>query len=197
MVKYLKQHPKWNNKDYWPTIDERAVSALFPFIYDLKYGEPCWGGGHLENLISTNATCVWRSDIDPQQGGCVKKDAKSLRKEDLKECDVLITNPPFSWELLKPLLDHLPKLKPTWLLLPADKLHTKQMAPYLNYCEFIVSIGRLKFFFDNDERLWDSGKGEYKKNSDPTINFVWCMFDNDFEGYTKFFGRDIGVDLDM
>ena len=189
MVKYLNQHPKWNSRDYWPTLDHRAAEALAPFVAGKSYGEPAWGAGHLENLLTGIADCVWRSDIEPQQEGCVTKNALDLTVEDVYDCDVLITNPPFDWKLLKPMLDHLPKLKPTWLLLPADKMHTKQMAPYLDCCPEVVSVGRLKFFLDNDERLWDKDKQEFKKNSDPKINFAWFMFDSGFEGHTKFYGR--------
>ena len=73
------------------------------------------------------------------------------------------------------MIDHLCKIAPTWLLFDADWMHTKQAIPYLDYCEKIVSIGRVKWF----------GNASGKDNS------CWYLFDGkDFDrSGTTFYGR--------
>lgn len=181
-------YPRWHSKDFWGTLDERAINEAFiKEVRGKQYAEPCCGAGDLVDLLVEVAVCKWESDIE-WRGAGREKDALSITKDDLAGLDLIITNPPFTWEMLKPLLDHLPTLKPTWLLLPADSLHTKRMGPYMAKCEKVVSIGRLKWFRDNDPRLWDENAQVFKKNTDPTDNFVWCLF-TDKQCNTTFVGR--------
>ncbi len=176
-------------KDLWPTIDPRAVTPLIPFVGGKSYAEPCSGHGDLINLLKGVAICQWSSDIIPRSRVIYGIDAADLYKDDLRYCDCIITNPPFTWKLLQPLLEHLPTLKPTWLLLPADSMHTKRMGPYMKDAKSVVSIGRLKWFKDDDPRLWDEEKQAFKKNTDPTDNFVWMEFIRGWDHGTRFYGR--------
>jgi hypothetical protein len=107
-------------KDYYPTIDKRAVIALEPFISGLKYVEPCYGKGHLVELIGDIAECVNWSDIK------TGIDALKIGIDYLKDASCIITNPPWSRDILHPMILHLSSISPTWLLFDADWAHTKQ-----------------------------------------------------------------------
>ena len=63
--------------------------------------------------------------------------------------DMFITNPPWTRELLHPLIDHLSSILPTWLLFDADWIHTKQSSEFIKRCAKIVSIGRVKWIPDS------------------------------------------------
>jgi hypothetical protein len=163
-------------KDFWPTIDPNVTPQPFiDMIRGRTYAEPCYGEGDLEDLLMEIAHCKWRSDIRETVGSSKVMDATDLTKEMLKECDMIITNPPFSWNLLKPLLDHLPTLKPTWFLLPANVMHNKRMGPYMSNCAWVISVGRL-YWMDNKIRGVD--------------DFAWFRFHNEKWGSgTRFVGR--------
>lgn len=174
MGKRTKQEFDKRPRDYYGTIDPDAVKPLIPFVKQLNFAEPCSGNGDLVELLEPYAICKWESDIEPQNKYINKKDALMITRDDLWNIEAIITNPPFSWELLKPLLDHLPKLKPTWLLLPADVMHNKRMSPYMETCEAIVSVGRL-YWMDNKVKGVD--------------NYCWFLF-QDCRRRTHFYGRD-------
>jgi hypothetical protein len=96
--------------------------------------------------------CVVASDLDPQVPSIMQMNALEWTKEELAKYELpfqhvtyFITNPPWTRNLLHPIIDHLSGILPTWLLLDADWMHTKQAAPYLEYCTKIVSIGRVKW----------------------------------------------------
>ena len=109
--------------------------------------------------------CVAAYDIQPEDSRVGKKDCLTLTQSDCVGARVFITNPPFDWGMLKPILDHLPTLLPTWLLLPADLMHNKRMSPYMGYCTDVVSVGRLWWFKDEN----------YKKVKG-VDNFCWYKF---------------------
>lgn len=163
-----------SKRDYYPTVDPDAVKPLIPFIKGLNYAEVCSGNGDLVMLLEPDVICKWESDIEPQNKYIFKRDALTLTSDDLWECEVIITNPPFSWPLLEPLLDHLPKLLPTWLLLPADVAHNRRMGKYILACSHIVSVGRL-YWMDNKVKGVD--------------NYAWFCFHDKVQQETKFYGR--------
>ena len=145
-----------------------------PFLKEVRgkrFAEPCAGKGHLIDNLADGATCWWESDIRDTCGPGI--DATKLTKENLDHADVIITNPPYKWDALKPLLDHLPTLLPTWFLLPADMMHNKRMGPYMKKCAMVISVGRL-YWMDNKIKGVD--------------NFAWYLFVKD-EVDTRFVGR--------
>ena len=173
MGKRTKQDFDKRPRDYYGTIDPDAVKPLIPFIRGLRVAEPCAGSGDLAMLLEHDCKVVWESDLDPQNKHILQKNAVFLNSGDLQDCDTIITNPPFSWPMLQPLLDHLPTLLPTWLLLPSDCFYNKRMAKYVDNCSDIVSVGRL-YWMDNKVKGVD--------------NYAWGRFINE-KTKTTFHGR--------
>ena len=174
MGKKTKQKFERRDRDYYATIDPDAVKPLIPFIRGLRVAEVCAGNGDLSMLLEPDVKVVWESDLDPQNKHILQKNARYLHEGDLQDCQTIVTNPPFTWKLLEPLLEHLPTLKPTWLLLPADVMHNKRMGPYMKRCRFVVSVGRL-YWVENKVKGVD--------------NYCWFKFVNE-QVETVFYGRN-------
>lgn len=173
-------------RDWYPTKDPAAVAALAPFLWPtrprpLRYIEPCAGDGSLIDLLASSGpdvTCVAAYDIEPQRADVVQKNCLFLLGADTIGVDSFITNPPYEWSMLQPILEYLPRLLPTWLLLPADMMHNKRMSQYIDICSDIVSVGRL-WWFENED-------GKKVKGVD---NFCWYKFDYNKVGFTRFHPR--------
>ncbi len=137
-------------RDFYPTTDPSAIPPkLIEFIRGKSYASPCYGDGDLEDLLMDVAVCRWRSDIRKTVGSSKVWDALSLSKHELGRCDIILENPPFSRDVLLPMIDHFTSLKPTWLLLPADMMHNKYFGEYMDRCSRVISVGRLKWFKDS------------------------------------------------
>lgn len=95
-------------RDLWPTVDPAAIPiAFYNKLRGKTYAEPCYGEGDLEDLLMEVAICKWRSDIHVPEGiGARQIDALSILKTDLYGIDCIITNPPYDWKMLQPLLDY-------------------------------------------------------------------------------------------
>jgi hypothetical protein len=135
------------DRDYYPTFDKRAALVLAPLIRGIEtYSEPCYGGGHLVKLLNvhTMATCVQHSDIS------TGTDALDLQRPQLNGADAIITNPPWSRNVLHDMIMHFSNLAPTWLLFDSDWAYTKQAIPFLMFCTDIAAIGRLKWMEDSN-----------------------------------------------
>lgn len=159
-----------------------AVWPLVPYLpRDFTYWEPCAGKGDLcralYDLTDSGAYCAWDTDIEPR-GVPAKLDALSDPSKHLCEwetCALIITNPPWTREILHPMIEHFSAMRPTWLLFDADWMHTKQAEPYLKWCRKIVSVGRVKWIPDSPY----TGKD----------NCAWYLFDQNAEGPCEFVGR--------
>jgi hypothetical protein len=151
-------------RDFYPTPYE-AVVPLFSHLGVVRFHEPCFGKGDLaEALTSYGHQLGGRGDI-----------AWGEDALDLTECDgdCFVTNPPYTWSILNPLITHLSDIAPTWLLLPADMMHNKRMAPHMGRCARIVSVGRVKWF-DNKSGMENS---------------AWYLFDAESTKPAEFYGR--------
>ena len=188
-------------KDKYNTIDKRAVDILLPFLLEtdgdvllseghsrfIHYAEPCCGDGDLIKDLDGRRDypmCVsWWSDIDAPEYddgmlriGNTRIDALDLTLEHVGQCDVIITNPPWSRPILHKMIEHFANLKPTWLLFDADWAHTKQSSELMKkYCTHIVSVGRL---------IWIPGTTMSGKD-----NCAWYRFDTNKTSETIFYGR--------
>jgi hypothetical protein len=165
------------DRDFYATIDPDAVTPLIPYIRGCAYAEPFYGDGDLEDLLMDTATCNWRSDIRETVESSKVMPATDITEADVGDLDCFISNPPFTRSVLLPCLEHLSSLLPTWLLLPADVIHNKYMAPYMKKCSRVLSVGRLCWFPDEDGRM--------VKGVD---NYVWAKF-VDYDVETVFKGR--------
>jgi hypothetical protein len=170
-------------RDFYATIDPDAVKPLIPFVKGKTYAEPCAGNGDLIQMLhNEGVVCVYASDIEYSlflQTNGYWGDATKTPLSFYDESDVIITNPPFSKALLLPIMDHLMQSGiPLWLLLPADIIQNKYMAPYMKKCKTILSVGRL-CWFPNEVT------GKMVKGVD---NFVWLEFVN-YDTSTVFHGR--------
>ena len=130
---------------------------LIPFLRGVRtFAEPCCGDGALvRHLESFGLRCVYAGDIATGQ------DALAL--DHYGAADAIITNPPYTRELMHRLIAHFQRIAPTWLLLDYDWAATKQAAPFMPHCSDIVTLPRLKWFEDSK----DTGKD----------NHAWYRFD--------------------
>lgn len=99
----------------------------------------------IKHLDSLGFNCKWASDIEPQDKNIIQKDALELTNDDVLNANCIITNPPWSRNLLHPMIHHFRKLKPTWLLFDAGWMFTKQAREFLPFCETILCVGRVKW----------------------------------------------------
>ena len=154
---------------------EKALLPLLPHLPDdFSFWEPCAGAGKLFDAICKY--CNWRdallTDIAPRDDFVQKADA--LDQPAGCYYDLIITNPPWTREILHPMISHFRAQAPSWLLFDADWAHTKQAIPYLTYCHKIVSVGRVSWMENGT-----SGKD----------NCAWYLFDKVEPFRTEFVGR--------
>jgi len=148
-------------------------SAVAPLLLHLGSGicfdEPCAGDRALVSHLTRHGhQCARASDIADEH----PVDAFNLERSG---ADMFITNPPWDWDVLDPLIDHLSNMKPTWLLLNADLMHNKRMGRHMRRCLKVVSIGRIK---------WIEGS-----KSTGMENCAWFLFVGR-EVQTLFYGRE-------
>jgi hypothetical protein len=130
------------HQDVYPTPAE-AVALLRPHLAPLtRFIEPCCGDGHLVgHLECAGHVLVGAYDLPD--------DARSKRYAEAKPGIVFITNPPWRRDVLHPIIVNLSDQAPTWLLIDAGWIHTRQSEPYLPRLRTIVSVGRVKWIKDS------------------------------------------------
>jgi hypothetical protein len=157
-------------RDFYPT-PAKAVAPLIPFLRAAgirTFAEPCAGEGDLvRHLESFGLRCAHVGDISTGQ------DALAL--DYYGAADAIITNPPYTRDLMHRLIEHFQRIAPTWLLLETDWVSTLQAVPYLGHCSDIVTIGRVK---------WIEGSKHTGKD-----NHAWFRFDAAHNGVTAIHRR--------
>jgi hypothetical protein len=155
--------------DAYQTIDPRAIAPLLPFLGTVEtFAEPCAGDGHLvRSLEASGIRCLYKADLIDG--------IDALSTGWFGDVDAIITNPPWSRDLLHRMIVHFQSIAPTWLLFDADWKHTKQSAPYIAKCSHIVSVGRLR---------WIEGTNHTGKD-----NCAWYRFDALHSGGPHFYGH--------
>lgn len=160
-------------RDFYPTPAEAVKPLLAHLRPGTVFAEPCAGNGALvDHLTSAGHVCAWASDLEPQRADIHENDALTCG---IGAAECYITNSPWRRDILHLLIVHLSDLAPTWLLLDADWIHTRQAAPYLSRLRRIVSVGRVKWIPDSPF----TGKD----------NCAWHLFDVPREGAAAFYGR--------
>jgi len=131
--------------DFYAT-PEAAVLPLLPYLpRQTRFCEPCAGEGDLiRHLEKHGHQCASAFDLNPESV-YPELDALHLAPEHLAGAECIITNPPWSRNILHSMIDRLASLAPTWLLFDADWAFTKQAIPYMDYCQMIVAVGRVKW----------------------------------------------------
>ena len=159
-------------RDFYPTPYEAVVPLLAHLYPRTKYVEPCCGDGALvEHLSQHGHICLSASDIEPKMPGADVTSAMEIRDRH----PMFITNPPWDRKILHPMIEHLCDLAPTWLLIDADWMHTKQSHKLMTFCRKIVSVGRVK---------WIPGSTMTGKD-----NCAWYLFDRHSWGHPTFHRR--------
>lgn len=161
-------------KDKYFTPYEAVLPLLPHLAAGTRFFEPCAGDGRLVRHLERHGhVCVDAFDIDPEHPSVEQADALTA-EVDVRPGDVCICNPPWSRNLLHPLIDRWRRLMPTWFLFDAEWVHTKQSVPFMPYCRKIVSVGRVKWIEDSKMTGKDS--------------CAWHLFDAT-PGETLFYGR--------
>lgn len=160
-----------NPRDFYPTPYE-CVLPLLPHIIrpggvqQVQFIEPCAGDGRLvRHLKKHGLSCVYACDVEPKDDFIVERDVLFFEQEPFPAADLIITNPPWDRDLLHRMIELFRVQAPTWLLIDADYMFTKQAKPFMAYCSKVVSIGRVSWM----------GNG-----TDGKDNCCWYLF-GDFE----------------
>lgn len=129
-----------------------AVLPVLPFLRRdgiLTFDEPCDGNGDLKDHLRCHGLdCLYSGDI---QKGFDALDVPKFR------ADAVITNPPWTRQLMHPLIWHFMRTSwQVWLLFDADWCHTKQATPLLRHCTDIVSAGRQKWIANSKHSAKDN-----------------------------------------
>ncbi|MBY5821465.1 hypothetical protein [Rhizobium leguminosarum] len=149
-----------------------AVQPLIPFLRGIRtFAEPCAGEGKLITELQRNGlSCTYSGDIE------TGNDALTTTGLLGAKFDAIITNPPWTRELLHPMIQRFQSIAPTWLLFDADWIHTRQAIPFIDQCSHIVSVGRVKWIEDSQF----TGKD----------NAAWHRFHVQHTGGPRFFARE-------
>jgi len=164
---------KRRKQDAYDTPKE-AVPSLLPHIGHIThYIEPCAGDGTLvTHLAAHGKECVDATDIAPRSD---LVDAIDMFDNQWLGDWPVITNPPWTREILHPMIDmFVEEGRDIWLIFDADWAYTKQATPYLRYCHTIQAVPRLK---------WIEGTSHAGKD-----NCAWYGFRAGNQE-TRFYGR--------
>lgn len=169
-----------NKHDLWPT-PYSGVLPLLPHLPErTHFLEPCAGDGRLIGYLQEHGhVCHGAWDIEPQDPCIRKQDARTIWTGEEYAAFKFITNPPWTRNLLHPLIQSLILVHPTWLLFDADWVHTKQAWPLLPFCKLVVSAGRIK---------WLEGT-EADKGHTPMDNCAWYLFTREGGDGPRLIGR--------
>jgi len=108
-----RSHFERREADFYPT-PQAAVVPLIPYLRGIStFAEPCVGDGALvSHLEAAGLRCVYAGDIRTGQD--------ALAANSYGPCDAIITNPPYTRDLMHRLIAHFQAIAPTWLLIDYD-----------------------------------------------------------------------------
>lgn len=145
------------------------------------YGEPCAGKGDLrEHLGAAGHVCGGAFDIAPRGKGIAVGDATNSSVFIPGAASCFITNPPWTRDLLHPIIENLSDQLPTWLLFDSDwAINATTPKALLDRCERIVAQGRVRWMQGHPD---DKGHGSVD-------NVCWYRFDATHTGGPRWFNR--------
>lgn len=157
---------------------ETPAAAVLPLVPHIRwartFAEPCAGRGKLVHALESHGLkCAYQGDILYGEDALERTDYGVAGHYGTP--DIIVTNPPWTRQLMHPLLEHFMAIRPTWLLLDADWMHNQQAARYMPHCVNIVSVGRVK---------WMPDSGSTGKD-----NVVWMMFSAEHREGPHFYPR--------
>lgn len=152
-----------------------AVRPLLPHLVGIRtFAEPCAGKGYLvDHLQGAGLVCTYKGDIEWGLDALEHPFERSAR------FDAIITNPPWTREIMHPMILRFQNIAPTWLLYDADWAHTKQARPFIDQCSHMVSVGRVKWIEDSPH----TGKD----------NAAWYRFHAQHVGGPRFINQDLEI----
>jgi hypothetical protein len=123
---------------------ERPPLYLKPYLHGIRtFAEPCLGEGKLKaSLERMGLVCTHEGDIKTGQDALIDIGLEKGR------FDAIITNPPWTREILHAMIDRFMTIAPTWLLFDADWAFNCESAALHKHCSLIVPVGRVKWFPD-------------------------------------------------
>lgn len=139
-------------RDAYDTPLDAVKPLLGHLSPETSFIEPCAGSGALiGHLEAAGHHCRAALDIEPRSPDVATGDALNWsRPVGIPYASfTIITNPPWDRTILHPLIDLLSEAHPTWLLVDADWVHTRQAVPYIPRLRRIVSVGRVKWIADS------------------------------------------------
>ena len=153
-----------HERDFYETPFEAIVPLVSHLPHSVRFDEPCAGNGALiRHLEEFNAVCISKGDINDGQ------DALQIQGT---PADIFITNPPWKWETLSKLIPHLYNIAPCWLLLNADLMHNKRMAPHMARCRKVVSVGRVSWMQNGIKGFENCAWYLFGKDAEETIFYA-------------------------
>lgn len=151
--------------DLYRTWDSRAVRPLLPLLEPgTQFVEPCAGHGDLiDQLKIAGHHCLAGFDIAPKRYDIRLADAARL-KWPRPGRGIWITNPPWTRDLLHPIIRNLARQAPLWALFDADWFYTDQSGDLAaELLHKVVAVGRVR---------WIEGSA-----MDGFDNCAWYLFD--------------------
>lgn len=145
--------------DLYPTPPE-AIPFLRPYLPKrFTFCEPCAADGTLVRLLEAiGGDCLAQYDIEPRHPLVRYGNATNILSRHLCGADMIITNPPWTRDVLHALILRFSRLAvPTWLLFDANWMFTEQAAGFMdwqhrqNRIHKIVAVGRLNWIPGTDE----------------------------------------------
>ncbi|AAL49599.1 unknown [Sinorhizobium phage PBC5] len=124
-----------------------AALPLKPYLTGVRtFAEPCCADGRLIRWVeSFGPLCIHSGDI--QTG----TDALTDPMLEQLIVDAIITNPPYTWDLLSAMIDRFMRIAPTWLLLEADFKYNLRTQGFMRHCSDVVPIGRVRWFSETTD----------------------------------------------
>jgi hypothetical protein len=174
-------------QDAYDTPPE-VVAPLLPFLREgTLFHEPCAGAYALAGELERHGhQCCTARDVAPRDGRVFSDDGANATPGE--EGQWLITNPPFEWSALKPLMDAWVLtdvgFEKVALLLPLDMIANQRFAPYCPHIEQIVMVGRVRWMPGSDAKSME--------------NFAWIIFGDEYSdepvvGQRLYVGRAEGA----